>query len=395
MTTPPRPCRKATLWIAGAALRGPGYPNAHATVALLEAQSDTLVRDVASWLPTDFHLWKLARGTLWQKAVGLARLAFGTVVSLCQLLPRYRKYHWVYVPYPSITTLWLLSWIPRRWRPRCICDAYITLWDTLYQDRHPESRGSRTSRLLLAVESRALRAAWHIVTDTEANAAHLSDLFQVPGESISAFPLALDPLMLPAAAPCATKSASSPVRILFIGTFVPLQGTTVIAQAIDRLRGLPGLEFVLIGDGQQADEAAVWLRNNPAVTWLRGWQPPQVLSAHLAQADICLGVFGGQGKAARVLPFKLYMALAAGKAIITQQNYSLPGRLPTLPAYCTPADAQALADAIVTLAASPEQRRQLERKAAIYYTDHLSTEMLRRRWQSLLAEKHEPGRTSA
>ncbi|WP_409475728.1 glycosyltransferase [Stenotrophomonas sp. Y-13] len=386
---------KATrLLVAGVGLRGSGYPNARNTLRTVAAMQRVEVIECGRWLPEDTHLWKITKGAIHRSLPFFARLLAGNVLSAMRLLLNGRRGDLVYVPYPSLFLLWLLSWLPCRWRPRCICDAYITLWDTFYQDRHPESSGSRTSRLLLAVESRALRAAWHIVTDTEANAAHLSDLFQVPRESISAFPLALDPLMLPATAPCAAKSANSPVRMLFIGTFVPLQGTTVIAQAIDRLRGQPGLEFVLIGDGQQADEAAVWLRNNPAVTWLRGWQPPQVLSAHLAQADICLGVFGGQDKAARVLPFKLYMALAAGKAIITQQNYSLPDRLPALPAYCTPADAQALADAIVTLAASPEQRRQLERKAATYYTDHLSTEMLRRHWQSLLADKHEPGQSA-
>src|SRR3546814_3440847 len=64
-------------------------------------------------------------------------------------------------------------------------------------------------------------------------------------------------------------------KVLFIGTFVPLQGTTLIAQAIDALREHEDLEFLIIGDGQQAEEAARWLHAHPRLTWWRDWQSPE------------------------------------------------------------------------------------------------------------------------
>lgn len=371
------------MWVAGVALDGPGYPNACATTRMLESHPGVQVKDIAHWLRPDFHLWKLARGTRTQKVAGLSRIIWGTAASLCRLLLRHRTGDRVYVPYPSAFLLWLLSWLPRRWRPRCVCDAYITLWDSLFQDRGMGAAGGWLSRLLLRAEVRALGAATHVIVDTQANAQHIHRLFGVPLERIHAFPLALDEALLPGRD--GGRRGGHGIHVVFIGTFVPLQGTKIIAQAIDKLRGQDSPEFTLIGDGQQADEASRWLQDNPAVSWLRGWQPADVIGAHLACADICLGIFGGDGKAARVLPFKLYMAMAAGKAIITQHAYSTPDGCPPIPAMTCDATPEALAEAITLLARDPERRIRLERQSRDYFERYLSTTALAAHWERLLA----------
>src|SRR3546814_7672200 len=92
----------------------------------------------------------------------------------------------------SIFLLWLVSWVPARWRPLCVCDAYVSIWDALYQDRKMGNAASLVARLLLRSESRALRAAEAVLVDTEANAEHVSGLFNVPRERIRALPLALE-----------------------------------------------------------------------------------------------------------------------------------------------------------------------------------------------------------
>jgi glycosyltransferase involved in cell wall biosynthesis len=371
------------LLVAGIGLRGSGYPNACNTLRMLRDTLQIGMIKCGNWLPESTHLWKIAGGPRHKAFLLIIRLLSANTFSAIRLLLKHRTEDFVYVPYPGIFLLWLISWVPRRWRPRCICDTYITLWDSLYQDRNPGAAAGRFSRLLLRVETRALCAAEHLIVDTQANAGHIHQLFGVSRERIHAFPLALDASAFHAPSTLPTR-ANSKIRVVFVGTFVPLQGTTVIAQAIDMLRGHDNLEFVLIGDGQQADEAAPWLQDNPAVTWLRGWQPAQVLAEHLAQADICLGVFGGTGKAARVLPFKIYMALAAGKAIITQHGYGLPGGCPPLPVMHSNADAAELAAAIVSLAASGEQRRQLGLQASHYFQQYLSQSALAHDWKKLL-----------
>ena len=48
-----------------------------------------------------------------------------------------------------------------------------------------------------------------------------------------------------------------------------------------------------------------------------GWIPYEFIPNYLDKADVCLGIFGNTGKAARVIPGKVYEALAMGKAVIT------------------------------------------------------------------------------
>jgi glycosyltransferase involved in cell wall biosynthesis len=373
--------KEIKVFIAGVGLRGSGYPNAWNTIRILRKLSFVDIIECGTWLPESFRLWRFNRKPRVKVALQFSYLLVANALSVIRLLFRNRNRSMTYVPYPSLFFLWFVSWLPKRWRPRCICDSYISIWDALYQDRKMGNAASPMARLLLRFESRALQAAEIVLVDTRANAEHVSCLFDVPRDRIRSFPLALDASSWVSLSHHTKESCS--VRVLFIGTFVPLQGAALIAQAINDLRRHECLEFVLIGDGQQADEAARWLGDHPTVTWLRDWQSPHVLAGHLAEADICLGVFGGGGKASRVLPFKLYLALAAGKAIITQEAYSTPGT-PAIPALAVPPIANALKDAILELANNPARRARLGQAAAIYYREHLGEAAITRAWRELL-----------
>jgi len=371
------------IFVAGVGLRGSGYPNAWNTIRILRAQNDLETVECGKWLPEEFRLWRFTKQPHLKAAFQFASLLFANALSVVKLLRLNRSRSITYVPYPGIFLLWLVSWIPARWRPRCVCDAYVSIWDTLYQDRKMGSATSFVANFLLRCESRALKAAEIVLVDTEANAEHVSELFNVPRARIRAFPLALE--ISGCKVPPAVARHGRTTRVLFIGTFVPLQGATLIARAIDALRGHEDLEFLIIGDGQQAEEAARWLRAHPGVRWWRDWQSPEVLADELAQADICLGVFGGGGKASRVLPFKLYLAMAAGKAIITQEAYGTPGT-PAIPALVVPPVADALKAAILDLASNRDERARLEQAAATYYREYLGENAIARAWRSLLTE---------
>lgn len=375
----------STLFIAGAGLRGEGYPNAWNTVRILKEIEGLQVVDCSTWLPDNIKLWRLAANPSARSLWTIAHILVSNLSSVARLLFRSPRASLTYIPYPGFIALWLLSWLPKAARPRCICDAFITIWDSIYQDRGLGNSQSIASRFLKSIEARALSTAEIVISDTEANANHISQVFGIPRERIRSFPLALQ-------VATTTPETANPMapntrtRVLFIGTFVPLQGTLTIARAIHLLRHEPDIEFTLIGDGQQADEAAPWIESNSSATWLRSWQTHDELANQLHHADICLGIFGGAGKAARVLPFKIYLALAAGRAVISQNMGSAPENTPPPPLYRTSEDAESLADAILHLATNPELRTELGRNASSYYKHHLSSKTLQRAWQNLLGE---------
>jgi glycosyltransferase involved in cell wall biosynthesis len=90
-----------------------------------------------------------------------------------------------------------------------------------------------------------------------------------------------------------------------------------VLAAADLLRAEP-VRFVLAGEGQlsaalRADIARRGLTN---VDWL-GALSMDELRARTLTADVCLGVFGASEKAARVVPNKVYDALACGRPVVT------------------------------------------------------------------------------
>ncbi len=386
------------LHVAGVALRGSGYPNAAQTLRALEASPDWQVEDHADWLPDGVHLWRVSRGPLLARLSLAIRLVAGSVLALLRVAWALRQRPgWVYVPYPAAFLLWWASLVPRAWRPRIVADAYISLWDSAFRDRARGSGQGRglAGRLAKAFEGRALRAAAVVLVDTVANRDLMVAEFGLDPARVRAVPLAIDVAALEAAPHEPTPSAGAPLRVLFVGTLIPLHGVGVLADAVRRAGPDSGMAFHIVGDGQESSvmQALVADPQRAPVVWERGWMDLGGIAQRMARADLCLGVFGGDGKAARVLPFKLYMALAAGKAIVTQDRYSLPEGLPPLPVKTVPADPAALLAALVALQRDPAGRQALEADAIAYYRRWLGADALRAAWRAIAAGEEMAGKT--
>ena len=103
------------------------------------------------------------------------------------------------------------------------------------------------------------------------------------------------------------------------------------------------------------------------MTWLGALTLPELRAQTLA-ADVCLGVFGGSDKAARVVPNKVYDALACGRPVVTAATAGArellhDGEDALL---VPPADAAALAAALRTVAPQGERSRLGAAALALY-----------------------------
>jgi len=114
--------------------------------------------------------------------------------------------------------------------------------------------------------------------------------------------------------------ADGPVRLLYLGGFIPLHGAGTILDAAERLaaRGaaLPPWTLELAGTGMQYEASRARAGAWPQVTFT-GAVPFADAPALFARAHVSLGAFGASGKAGRVIPHKLYQGLAAGRAVVT------------------------------------------------------------------------------
>jgi glycosyltransferase involved in cell wall biosynthesis len=123
-------------------------------------------------------------------------------------------------------------------------------------------------------------------------------------------------------APSSARTAS-PFTALFFGSFLPLHGVEFIIEAAGCLWEKDrSVRIVLIGSGQTLARAEARVSEMGLGNVIfEGWQSQTTIAeAVAARADICLGIFGRTAKAARVVPHKIYQAMALRKAVITART---------------------------------------------------------------------------
>ncbi len=99
-------------------------------------------------------------------------------------------------------------------------------------------------------------------------------------------------------------------RALFVGKLIPLHGLETILAAA---RLAPDLRFRIVGSGQLDQLLADRPPNVEHVPWVEYEHLPD----ELHRASCALGIFGTSAKAARVIPNKVFQALACGTPVVS------------------------------------------------------------------------------
>lgn len=364
----------------GSALRGDGYPNAWNLLRILKRSHRFEALDSCVWFPTDFHLWKLSGLGLAGFLTRLSRMLVSEVLSLLRLCFRFRRGDVLVVPYPYLATLLLLSLLPSRIRPTVVVDVYNSLWGSLVEDRSLRNPASLTARILFRLERRALRAAHVLVVDTAANKRWVSERFQIEDSVVHTSPLAMPESWYSQEKKHKTSRDLS-IRVVFFGTMIPLHGLDVVCDAVRRIER--GVSFVFVGRGQDEQLVRSLERKCSNVTWIRQWLTADELKIVLLQSDVALGVFGGQGKAGRVFPWKVYIAMASALPVVTQSFLSLPEGCPSPPlTYAN--SGKELADRLLEFRDDPAKRQVVARQQSAFFTSWLSEAAVHTHWSAAI-----------
>lgn len=210
---------------------------------------------------------------------------------------------------------WALTRFPRK---RLIFDAFISLHDTIVDDRKKVSNWHPYAWFLFLLDWLDCRLADEVWIDTEAHRRFFIERFHVhPGKIRTVYLGSRTDLFHPAEATSYKLQATKPPTVLFYGTFIPLQGIEYIIDAARILaKDRPDIRFMLVGGGQTHQATLAWATGLANVTFI----PPvpfAEIPALIRSADLTLGIFGTSGKAARVIPHKVYDAVACGARVIT------------------------------------------------------------------------------
>ncbi len=292
----------------------------------------------------------------------------------------------VYIPYPSVFICFILGFLPTVIRPdRIILDAFISLYDTVVNDRKLLSPQNWLSILLRYVEKKAYLGADLIIVDTPQNVCHLCKEFDLPRNKVLDIPLSTNENNFKLQPYLPNKEVCN---VLFIGTLIPLHGISTILTAATNLKDHPNIVFKIVGSGQTANLIEETIKKDTAnLEWVPAWQMPETLAEMIYKADICLGVFGSGKKTQRVCPLKLYAYAACGRTIITGETdwtRQIGRNLCYTPFETVPVNnATALADRIKQIAGSLEYRQQLAGNSRKFYEDQLCNKIALSRFKTL------------
>jgi glycosyltransferase involved in cell wall biosynthesis len=222
-----------------------------------------------------------------------------------------------------------------------------------------------TSRMKLGllgmIDAVAVRSADLVVLDTDEQVELLPA--RQRGKSV----------VVPVGSPAAWFAAESkvgdgPLRIVFFGLFTPLQGATVIGEALRELDARDDIAVTLIGKGQEWNATRELAASVSTVTWY-DWVGPAELPAIVAAHHVCLGIFGTTPKAQRVVPNKVYQGAAAGCAIVTSDTPPQRRALGDDAVYVPAGNPGALANALQKLVADPARVAALREASRRRSTD--------------------------
>jgi len=309
---------------------------------------------------------------------GLLRRALG---SYLRLLKRYAKigdYDVMVVGYAGHFDLFLAKLLTIFSRKPLVFDALVSLTETIVEDRGLVPRSSFLTRLVYLVDKYSCHLADLVLLDTEAHIRYFQRDFGVRLDKLRRVPVGADEIYCRGPSPV---GEGNPFRIVYFGQYIPLHGVNYIVEAAKILEEDPDIRFELVGDGQTYGEASslaerLQVKN---VTFHRTWLSPEDLIAdYIITADVCLGAFGDSPKARRVVPIKVFVALAMGKPVITGDSPAAREMLThgTDAILCEMADPGALAQAILLLKRNRPLREKIAKEGCVSFQNKFSSRVI-------------------
>ncbi len=373
----------------GTTSNGEGYPRMDVLLEGLKRNGAQVERLIQPLFKNPAEKLRLASGNI-TAALNLAPRLLKTYSDLGQAFRLARSPDVVLVGGLGHLDLLWLRCLPGGDRIPVVFDPFLSLHDTLAGDRKLVPPDSFRARACLALDRQACMKADRILVDTDAMAKRFIREYDLPAGRIRRLYQGQDDeIFRPKEDEVPGSSAGAPTEVLFIGTYVPLQGVETILGAAAVLRQ-ETVRFTLVGDGQAREEASRLARRLKLenVHFERAWQSGPALARRMHEADICLGIFGTSTKAASVIPLKAVAALAMGRPLITRDS---PAAREVLiheqnAWLVPPGDGEALADAVRFLSRRRDLRETLGERGRRLFLDRMSPDALGRELMAILED---------
>lgn len=277
----------------------------------------------------------------------------------------------ILVSYPGHFDVPFAKMAAKRMGIPLVFNVHISLYETLVLDRGYFGRSSLTARIIKLYERFIFNLSDIVLVDTKTHGAFFSELYKVPPDKFERVFIGADSHFLPQ-----KREREGAFRVLFYGTFIPLQGIEHIIRAAHLLRDEPNLIFEIIGRGQTRDQIMELAKQlNIKNIEFFDWVERHKLVDRIAAADVCLGgQFGMTQKANLVIGYKCFQMLAVGRPVIVANS---AGNMELLThgedCYaCKAGDPEAMSQAILALKSDPDLCSKIAKGALKTFNAHCS-----------------------
>lgn len=198
-------------------------------------------------------------------------------------------------------------------------DFFISLYDTMINDRKKFKSNSLLGRMLLYLDKVTLKRADQIIVDTCAHGDYFVRELGADKSKINVLYLTADLSIYYPRSLEKPKELNNKFLVLYFGSILPLQGINVILQCIEKMKDVDSVVFEIIGPVPKEDMNKYKMYEN--VIFIP-WLSQKELAEKIAEADLCLaGHFNSSiEKALRTIPGKAYIYDAMKKPMILGDN---------------------------------------------------------------------------
>ncbi len=265
---------------------------------------------------------------------------------------------------------------------KLIFDPLISSWDKVVYERKKFPATHPRAKRLLNWEKSLFASADVVIADTGPHAEFFQQQLSTPAERTFIIPVGAEEAVF---YPLPSRPSRAIPEVLFFGSFINLQGPEHIVEAA---RLVPELHLTLLGDGPLRGKCQS-LAQDISNVFFEPWIDYERLPERIAAADLVLGIFGDSAKAARVIPNKVFQALACGRPVITRSSAAYPRELAGVKErgiyFVPPANPQALAETIGELVNQGEPLDLLNEQAQITYQTWFSEKQINEALGEMLA----------
>lgn len=381
------------LLVAGVFERSDAYPNVKYKVDIIREIAGESYREIH--LPVRSKLnYSSKITTIYSLFKYVFELTSKSLVAVIKIA-RFDESYIIYIPYPSTFVLFLYSLIPLKPRRILVSDLFISVYDTVVEDRRLISKKSILARLLKWGERVAINQCVINLVDTPENADYYASLFAVERNRFSYVPLAINESVFYQSEVGRECDQTDRVKVIFVGTLVPLHNVGALCDAIERISPRKSVEFTFVGVGQESCvlerffSAHNWA-DNIVCHWIKEWQSSNELFRLIAKSDLCIGILGSDGKSQRVWPYKNYLYMACGKPIFTG-NSPVARRLQLTSGYSSfvtvdSVDSDGMARELGEIIDNTERRTELARNASMFYESEFSHQTIKAILKKLIVD---------